>query len=388
MFLRELCEARKNPHLNPKISINDAIVNRVNATTDVIGGTKNCFVSFTAIEKLGINPQSKYETPIGIYAYPGTYVVEKTGGAEGPMSWLPFAGNQPYANLFSVTGNIIDISDMSTSDAKDYYRKMVDICAKLSSDSWKSVADQVQQYIEESPTKALDRETVGGRFWYVSMMVARNIVGPSTGSKSPIAWNTLFRKIGIDGIVDPGYGIIHNAEPTQAVFFTKQVITDIDRVENKYSQYDLKLSAARRTQLQNAESKYEFIQIIEDDIGLADDDEIFAYLKKLPTDARIKVGLYLPYLLRNLNPTPNEAIKLYDHGVPYFRISEFADDKVLRHIVAKGDHRAIGEISRRKSLSPEMQELIFTINPDYAYHFRTPTNSIKRKMMAATGSEI
>ena len=33
-------EARKNPHLNPKTSINQILIDRLNATQDEIAGTK------------------------------------------------------------------------------------------------------------------------------------------------------------------------------------------------------------------------------------------------------------------------------------------------------------------------------------------------------------
>ena len=68
MRLHELVEARKNPEANPKISINQAVAQAKDQP--------NTFISFTEIDKLGINPKSKHETPIGIYAYPIKYVAQ------------------------------------------------------------------------------------------------------------------------------------------------------------------------------------------------------------------------------------------------------------------------------------------------------------------------
>ena len=58
-FLKYLQEARRNPELNPKIP---SVVN-----LEKYENRKNVFVSFTQINKLGINPTSNYNTPIGIY---------------------------------------------------------------------------------------------------------------------------------------------------------------------------------------------------------------------------------------------------------------------------------------------------------------------------------
>ena len=66
-----LSEARKNPGQNPKTSINAIIQKAYDETTDMVTPTtKNLFVSFTTVDKLGINPQSHYDTPLGIYSYP------------------------------------------------------------------------------------------------------------------------------------------------------------------------------------------------------------------------------------------------------------------------------------------------------------------------------
>jgi len=55
----------------------------------------NLYVSLTSIQKLGINPQSNFSTPIGIYSYPAEYAAT-TG-----ISKLPFAAAQPFIQVFS-----------------------------------------------------------------------------------------------------------------------------------------------------------------------------------------------------------------------------------------------------------------------------------------------
>jgi hypothetical protein len=74
MRYKELTEARRNPEQNPKISVNQAIKQRLQSGERGTPDNPKLFVSFTQLDKLGINPKSKYDTPLGIYAYPADYV--------------------------------------------------------------------------------------------------------------------------------------------------------------------------------------------------------------------------------------------------------------------------------------------------------------------------
>lgn len=123
MRIREITEARKNPELNPKTSINDIIIAATDKTTSDIAGIKNLFVSFTAIDKLGINPKSTYATPLGIYSYPAEYVAELAAAGQDMDQTVPFAGGQPFVNLFSVRGEIINLTTMTDINANRWYKK-------------------------------------------------------------------------------------------------------------------------------------------------------------------------------------------------------------------------------------------------------------------------
>ena len=130
-FKQYLQEARKNPELNPKISVNQEIISHLDNAKKLSGtAVKNSFVSFTQIDKLGINPSSKYDTPLGIYSYPAEYV-EKQTGKDKPMSTLPFAGSSPFANIFSVRGNIVDLNNLSNRDLQQYYEKLSNFYAEF-----------------------------------------------------------------------------------------------------------------------------------------------------------------------------------------------------------------------------------------------------------------
>ena len=71
-------------------------------------------------------------------------------------------------------------------------------------------------------------------------MVALSFFSDVWDIPGPLAWNAVFRAIGIDGVVDydngegegEGIGIIHTSEPTQAVFFSIGAVKNVKRLEN------------------------------------------------------------------------------------------------------------------------------------------------------------
>lgn len=61
------------------------------------------FVSFRSLPKLGINPQSGWDTPIGIYGYPLRAFWDAI-----EHNSIPFAGDAEYVIVFQTTGNCPD----------------------------------------------------------------------------------------------------------------------------------------------------------------------------------------------------------------------------------------------------------------------------------------
>lgn len=240
MKLLELFEARKNPAQNPKQSINQLIQQELAHTTSTVAGVKNLFVSFTWLEKLGINPHNSHETPYGIYAYPAEYAIAQVGDFAS-MTDLPFAGNAPYANTFTATGNIVNLATMSPGAVSKLYGAIVNYWQTLSKKPQFDAETDVLKYIKKAEREALVADRSGGRLWYVVMMVSRELAAPHLGIDARVAWNKIFRAIGVDGVVDydpstgEGCGIVHSNEPSQAVFFSVAAIGDVKRHLNKYS---------------------------------------------------------------------------------------------------------------------------------------------------------
>lgn len=231
-----LAEARSHTKQNPKTSVNQHIIDAADkalAAGEKIAGVLNCFVSLTAIDKLGINPKSKYNTPLGIYSYPANYVIREVMD-NAKLDTLPFAGEQPYVNIFSAQGNVIDLGTITDVEVSNLYKKIAAVYHSLTGHSWKQDMDEVEEIINNATQHARVKSLPGGQLWYVTKMLAKHFKVPWE-TTAPVAWNKLFREIGVDGAIDMGNGIIHTNESTQAVFFSTKAITNVNRVLNKYS---------------------------------------------------------------------------------------------------------------------------------------------------------
>lgn len=225
MKINDIFESRKNPEQNKKSSVNNQILAALHSLTDDedIFGIPNLFVSFTSVDKLGINPKSSYKTPYGIYSYPAEYVANEVGYKK-EMSALPFAGQQPFVNIFQANGEIVKLSDMYEGEFDHYFNTI--------KTTYKEYLSNLNYLLRTTDSYLL--ETVGGKFWFVTMKLAE-IIGLNTKRNPSMVWNGIFRKLGIDGCIDDGAGIIHPAEPTQAVFFSLSAIKNLKRIKNNYS---------------------------------------------------------------------------------------------------------------------------------------------------------
>jgi hypothetical protein len=172
---------------------------------------ENLVVTFTAIDKVGINPKSKYSTPFGIYFYPLDYVIHKEMDVE-------FAGDQHYINVceFARPEKILHM----TSDINNQ---------KGIAELFYSFPESISQEIEMSLYRVSDKyffRSDYSKLWLVTKQMAekRATVTLNKNNKKTtneaVLWNANLRKCGIDGFVDHGTGTIHTNEPTQGVVFT------------------------------------------------------------------------------------------------------------------------------------------------------------------------
>ena len=239
MLLSHIMEHRRNPTQNHKMSINQVIKDKLSATTDTIAGVKNLFVSFTEIEKLGINPRSHYTTPNAVYAYPATYIRKAIGDTmPAAGSKIPYAAEAPYVNIFKMSGNVVNLVNMRATDLVKYESALRDILGD-------AVVDDAKTHQLNDTTDSDDGYYTGnipGAVLWRLMMAIR--AGGASRYKTTSGITALFIKIGIDAVYDPGKGIIHPNEKVQlAVFNTRKIVNNY-RQENKHSPAAIEKSIA------------------------------------------------------------------------------------------------------------------------------------------------
>jgi len=169
---------------------------------------ENLVVTFTAIDKVGINPKSKYDTPLGIYFYPLDYVIEKKMN-------VPFAGNQPYLNVceFTRPDKILHMTD-DVNNQKGL--ELLNVFPQEEVDAaMQNISNKYIFHSDYSKLWLVTREIAGKRA--IDVYPA---YGVEEKTNEAVLWNTNLRKCGIDGFLDHGTGTIHRNEPTQGVVFT------------------------------------------------------------------------------------------------------------------------------------------------------------------------
>lgn len=221
-------ELRKNPNKNPKNSIVDIL--------HQYKDDPNTYVSFTSLNKLGINPHSTYDTPLGIYSYPVqalwkkyiSYFLNQIADGLSMEHVIPFGGDAPYAVIFRVnhSGMLDNHSEINLMEYRDKLVEVLDVNFTRP-DGWYKI---IEKLYNESTTKAYNKTPLG-KLWYLTYFASRR-VEYDMKKKASRVWNFIMRKLGITGVVDQE-GIIHFHEPVQAVFFSMENIKVISVVDNK-----------------------------------------------------------------------------------------------------------------------------------------------------------
>ena len=203
---------------------------------------ENLIVTFTEVDKVGVNPKSVFSTtPNGIYFYPLKYVLGNN------ISEVEFAGDRPF----------IKVCELARPGRVLRMRTGGDEGIGLLYDSLPRAEVDEAARILEFPDPNLTRSNYSA-LWKVARRVAHNrVLGmdfpdrpergatPLMGSPRPnrsqrstaevIEWNAVFRQAGIDGFIDEGTGTIYSYEPTQGVVFSAGAIRVLHSIENPHS---------------------------------------------------------------------------------------------------------------------------------------------------------
>jgi 8-oxo-dGTP diphosphatase len=184
------------------------------------------FVTFTSLEKVGINPVNAFSTPIGVYAYSLKDLWKH---------WIAgdffFGRDRPFVNLLKVsTSKILHL--------KNYRFNSKDLAVLKSryEDSGKSDIsfDEYLQAIRDETSRSSNlysNASDGAVLWNLTYHLA-SADGASRSKAFTVRWNSLFRELGYDAIYDTS-SIIHLLQSSQAVFFTPSSYKLVKRFVNK-----------------------------------------------------------------------------------------------------------------------------------------------------------
>ncbi len=130
-FIQYFFEKRKNPEVNIK--------HYSSSFYEKIKDEKGWFLSFTSLDKLGLNPVSKYNTPLGLYCYLLEDYQEEIEDRNGFVGAFPFLSTDIGNNLnfFSLKPN---------ASILDFYSDEVSLNGELLSLS--EIKQQIQQNLE------------------------------------------------------------------------------------------------------------------------------------------------------------------------------------------------------------------------------------------------
>lgn len=219
MKIRDLTEARRNPNhpAQKKTSVVDQLMK--------YNGDDSIFISFTELEKIGINPRSTYATPNGIYCYKLNDYIEEIFD-QGITMAIPYAYDVPYINVLKQTKPLLDIATYSKQDLEN------DI-VKLS---------KVYGIEDDILLKSLSQVSYKTNYKYLNFIMTKIISNVGLDDEFyGTHKSSMLRKLGYYGLYDGGLGAIHSAEPKQAVFFTNDSYKLIERIKNKVDARDVKI---------------------------------------------------------------------------------------------------------------------------------------------------
>ncbi len=200
----------------------------------------NAFLSFTADvtpsseryskvdkkgTKIGINPKSTYNTPIGVYCYP-----IKAYWNNIKSNRIDFAGHQPHLYVFKAKRpeRLLVASKYTIDDYTKDFEKLEEIFGKIYDIG--ELEDKLSIYSSDY----FDSDRPAQLFWTLTREIAHKLKNEK-GIKSaiPVIWTQILRRF-YDGVVDDmNWGFIFHAEPTQAVLWTKSQFDVVDYIDRR-----------------------------------------------------------------------------------------------------------------------------------------------------------
>jgi hypothetical protein len=285
-------------------------------------------ITMTDLPKVGVNPGSTYNTPLGIYFYPADYYVVVRGR-------VPFQADANYINILQLTTNkILYLNQMDTTSMTAALDKLKQLPAvkNLSADQY------FDQLIKDADHKAR-KKSEPGKFWYVlwklsNLLAAHNYKYADEQAHS--VWNSLFRQLGYDVVIDQGESIIHENEPNQGFIVNPRGTYRLEKTINNVGRHTLTKKKLGYEENSLIKSAYNNSQREEAHLKLVNQDPYLISKMKNPSEqvqimAVSKVGALLRDLLRKKKIVVSEKVVLAALNNDPEAIRFFYDPKINVH---------------------------------------------------------
>lgn len=265
------------------------------------------FITYTELEKVGINPNNKYGTPTGIYTYPLKYLFKNYNKFNSHKLDQEFASDSEFINILKLNTNKILDNTASESDYKRVCAKIKQIYDKNKKDIQEGAKvvehfnsnhidsfDNVLKVTEYCAKRHADlykhKYSPFVKIWYLIFLFSLWLKGEGHYQHY---WNKLLRDFGYDVVIDNNENIIHVHQTSQAVFLTPTAYKIIKRLDNIDKDKYIKIK-----------NKFYNINEIPDNAVITDVDRLNTNfsLKRLPNNLHVKGTLILTDSIKFLPP--------------------------------------------------------------------------------------
>jgi hypothetical protein len=188
-------------------------------------------VRFTDLPKVGLNPVNEYNTPTGIYFYPHYELAD-------------FATDREYRIEGQLEGWCIDFNYLEPQHLEELLGRY----SLTQEEVWAASEDWLEEGADESSIP-WDKEpaNTASLWWAATRLAAQNLReakereirkrlrGTDSSYLPPRlqeSWMKVIRSV-CDFVFDPGFGIIHTHEPTQALSFAASTLKKPSVESNK-----------------------------------------------------------------------------------------------------------------------------------------------------------
>lgn len=273
---RAFTRAKTGGRINPKLEM-------WKLADSLITDPPTAFFTMTRVQKVGINPQSTFDTPLALYSYPvteelvdklmGVYYPDEESPEEelasakslkkaeeisakikalneaGTYAELPFVSGVEYITFFSldpagVFYTSIGMSSQELDAAVDRLRQFI---RKYAGESTDEILGDAESYARSYHRSALaGGNNVGNlsALWTMTRQLSQyltsgeheKLVASEISSRPMVLWRRLLLTAGVNAVVDDaGLGLIHVNEKVQASIFSMSIVNIIQQFDNRTS---------------------------------------------------------------------------------------------------------------------------------------------------------